>query len=1371
MLLLNNMHLSVFVAAVCCIVLFPSLSAASILLGNDLVTIPTNESIVVNSNSICLYDSLRVGWKQMCANCRVGIWSESNPNSNVVLIDACSKVLSGQQNGRLHHDAWQQLKHEQCSTTDIYSASQLDSKSDRHSDIVSSESTAPYLRCGMNEDHCVPVVDKISLLNSELILEFADSQQLQFQNLRNLSTTAALLDVFSFVPPLVPAKRSFDTNISDGAQFYGRWSSADIDEGVSSSPSDASEKTTELKLIVSSVDGKSHLAYIQSVYAAHSSGSPISITPLLPPSHAKYNASNPLTCRDYAAKRVAECACYSVAVRMLQYGDFTVGLVNAETQEVVSLVQRVSVTACDDEVLVWASTGSSSDTHRGGDNEEVSTSEASTTNSAESRVVITEGATNSMIKLQSDGENGQDAGAGSVVVPAVVWGGILSMTGSSSMFQIPYDITPGLVTGSWSIGFHIRLLAEPTGEMRTLFYKGDYSGRYPNRTPSVWLLPNSNRLSVRVSSIANHDVGVDTTVPLSTQQWSYVVFSFTNHTHIYQQQLVEFARKYNISMGSTSTNASSASSGATAPCCGSDNATIDTICAADNHTSSCSCGNATESNLSEEQSRTETEHVENNERVGHDSPKAVDWFASWRDHPDFPVSPAASASMTVYIDGKTDISVSYKDPLVGNTHPLYMFKDISHSGPVGFVQDLTVYEGPLSEAEVARLYRASSGRIDTAVGSNDGKRSHAKSSDHHSKGKNGNTPKAASNYAVGRDAVERGLSFLEHSVWFQQHQLCGSSNSSSNSNSYSRRNTVTDEYTSSSADWDYDSELRQEEKQTAASLLTQMQETHAASCRYSPAERKEIYFDLVESWSSIDALRLYGLVEGFGSEGPQNQCGLGGGGGGGGDSGRFASVSTGRPFQPSNSNNPSELTGSYLTVHAGSPALSPLKSLMSLLVALEFGSDEALVPFSTMLLSSVGVSEWLELLSMFPDLYQHDNKSDSDIDKQKLKQQFNVYHDILLSLIPLSDDMAQWLRHSAVESFAKSAVDDDTLTGSTRNRSGSGGTLIVKMHHLLVGLLQPPSTGNLEDVISNDNFRHLPTATSALCWRYNCDVTNGGYSSSNSDGVTNLALGLLHVAAVVDNHEAQRILSHRYKHGLTVAPNVEVSAQYGILAATIALEEFHKVGLTPIVEKDRIDETTDDHIDQGNTGHDDALIQAQILRAEAGDIAALMATGDLYYYGARGLPRDQPRALDYFTRAEGLGSTEAKCAMANMYLKGEGTTPANTKNVTRAIALYEEAAALGSIRGLNGLGYIYFYGQEVPKNETKAFGYFLAAAETETDQDSLFNTAHCLEYGIGTPKDVARAVSFYTTAAQKFGNFGAVKALGVLYLHVSDDEL
>lgn len=153
---------------------------------------------------------------------------------------------------------------------------------------------------------------------------------------------------------------------------------------------------------------------------------------------------------------------------------------------------------------------------------------------------------------------------------------------------------------------------------------------------------------------------------------------------------------------------------------------------------------------------------------------------------------------------------------------------------------------------------------------------------------------------------------------------------------------------------------------------------------------------------------------------------------------------------------------------------------------------------------------------------------------------------------------------------------------------------------------------------------------------------------------------------------------------------------------------------------------------------------------------------DLYYYGARGLPRDHARALRYYEQAAGMGDEAGLCGAAGMYLKGEGA-PAN---VTRAVSLYETASAKGSIRALNGLGYMYFYGQSVPQNHTKAFEYFLAAASYETDGDSLFNAAHCLENGIGVEKDLTRAVQLYSVGANKLGSFNCIKVLAGMYHEV-----
>lgn len=97
--------------------------------------------------------------------------------------------------------------------------------------------------------------------------------------------------------------------------------------------------------------------------------------------------------------------------------------------------------------------------------------------------------------------------------------------------------------------------------------------------------------------------------------------------------------------------------------------------------------------------------------------------------------------------------------------------------------------------------------------------------------------------------------------------------------------------------------------------------------------------------------------------------------------------------------------------------------------------------------------------------------------------------------------------------------------------------------------------------------------------------------------------------------------------------------------------------------------------------------------------------------------------------------------------------------------MYDAAAAQGSVRALNGLGFFYFFGDsDTPANHTKAFRYFLAATEQQDgDSDSWFNAGYCTEHGLGTEADPAKAATFYQHAAKRFGHFGSIVAMGNMH--------
>jgi TPR repeat protein len=135
--------------------------------------------------------------------------------------------------------------------------------------------------------------------------------------------------------------------------------------------------------------------------------------------------------------------------------------------------------------------------------------------------------------------------------------------------------------------------------------------------------------------------------------------------------------------------------------------------------------------------------------------------------------------------------------------------------------------------------------------------------------------------------------------------------------------------------------------------------------------------------------------------------------------------------------------------------------------------------------------------------------------------------------------------------------------------------------------------------------------------------------------------------------------------------------------------------------------------------------------------------------------------LEYYNQAAALGDVGGLCGAAGMYIKGEGTD----KNVSQAVVMYESAAAQGSVRALNGLGFFYFFGDgDVPANHTKALHYFLAATEQQDgDSDSWFNAGYCIEHGLGTEADPQRAATFYAHAAKTFGHFGSIVAMGNMH--------
>ena len=128
-------------------------------------------------------------------------------------------------------------------------------------------------------------------------------------------------------------------------------------------------------------------------------------------------------------------------------------------------------------------------------------------------------------------------------------------------------------------------------------------------------------------------------------------------------------------------------------------------------------------------------------------------------------------------------------------------------------------------------------------------------------------------------------------------------------------------------------------------------------------------------------------------------------------------------------------------------------------------------------------------------------------------------------------------------------------------------------------------------------------------------VGSGGDLTPDEDH-ERVALDLLHMAAIKGNTQAQLAL----RIDTTAAMASTKTARrphfiFGIVAEK-ALNEHQSGGAEQVHDHKRLSWEAEDHIDQGEMGEEDERIEYQRMMAEQGNVDAMLAMGDLYYYGA-----------------------------------------------------------------------------------------------------------------------------------------------------------
>ncbi|EJK68727.1 hypothetical protein THAOC_10070 [Thalassiosira oceanica] len=157
-------------------------------------------------------------------------------------------------------------------------------------------------------------------------------------------------------------------------------------------------------------------------------------------------------------------------------------------------------------------------------------------------------------------------------------------------------------------------------------------------------------------------------------------------------------------------------------------------------------------------------------------------------------------------------------------------------------------------------------------------------------------------------------------------------------------------------------------------------------------------------------------------------------------------------------------------------------------------------------------------------------------------------------------------------------------------------------------------------------------------------------------------------------------------------------------------------------------------------------------RVDAGDPVAICCRGSQYADGSLGLTKDVTRAIDLYERAAELGLKDAHCSLGNLYNEGTDVE----KDPAKAIRHWEAAAVKGDARARHNLGVAEY---EVG-NYDLALQHFMIAAKLG-DQDSLNNVKTFFMNGLATKSDYAEALRGHQSAVEEMRSPDREEALAL----------
>lgn len=156
--------------------------------------------------------------------------------------------------------------------------------------------------------------------------------------------------------------------------------------------------------------------------------------------------------------------------------------------------------------------------------------------------------------------------------------------------------------------------------------------------------------------------------------------------------------------------------------------------------------------------------------------------------------------------------------------------------------------------------------------------------------------------------------------------------------------------------------------------------------------------------------------------------------------------------------------------------------------------------------------------------------------------------------------------------------------------------------------------------------------------------------------------------------------------------------------AEAAVASFLISKTSPVLDPIRIHYGSEENKEalRKSRGEDDEDFQITEYQALKGNAAAMYKIGIFYYFGLRGVRRDNEKALHWFLKAADKGEPRSMELLGEIYARGAGVE----KNYTKALEWLTLASRQKYSSAYNGIGYLYVKGYGVKRNYTKVRSFW-----------------------------------------------------------------